>query len=214
MDTNQIKQNLIQYYDAEASHRTEAGKADWKVQIRQQIADQWRKEGIRTLLELGAGPGMDSQFFQNAGFDVTATDLSPEMVRHCVQKGLSAHVLDFYALADMADVGDFAPLCAPYDSIYALNTLLHVPRRDLPRVLCGIRSVLRPGGFFFVGVYGGVNEDNNQYVTDVCDVPRYFSFHTKESLESALAESFDVLDMQQHDIGGSHSFLAAMLRRP
>jgi len=36
-----------------------------------------------------------------------------------------------------------------------MNSLLHVPKSDLPRVLTSIDSVLDDGGLFYMGVYGG-----------------------------------------------------------
>jgi SAM-dependent methyltransferase len=74
-------------------------------------------------LEIGAGTGNDGLYFQNNGLDVTCTDLSPDMVNLCREKGLKAYVMDFLSL-------DFPP--GSFDAIYALNCLLHVPTRELP----------------------------------------------------------------------------------
>ncbi len=48
---------------------------------------------------------------------------------------------------------DFPP--ESFDAVYALNCLLHVPNGDLPDILEVIRAVLRPGGWFFLGLYDG-----------------------------------------------------------
>ena len=103
-------------------------------------------DGGGRLLEIGAGPGHDSAFFAGHGLQVVATDLSPAMVGFCRSKGLDAHVMDFLHL-------DFP--AGSFDAVYALNCLLHVPNADLPEVLAAIRAVLRPGGWLFLGVYGG-----------------------------------------------------------
>ncbi len=103
------------------------------------------------MLEVGAGTGQDSLFFQENGFDVVATDLSPEHVRRCREKGLDAHVMDFLGL-------DFP--AASFDAIYAFNCLLHVSSADFPAVLKIIERLLKPGGVFFLGQHGGAESDS------------------------------------------------------
>src|SRR5690606_3962913 len=107
-------------------------------------------------------------YFQENGLEVVAVDLSPAMVALCREKGLEAHVMDFLRL-------DFPP--GSFDAVYALNCLLHVPDRDLPAVLEAIRAVLRPGGLFFLGVYGGgALTGEGSYDHDDHNPPRFFSF--------------------------------------
>jgi SAM-dependent methyltransferase len=78
-----------------------------------------------------------------------------------------------------------------FDAVYALNCLLHVPNADLPTVLRAIRTVLRPGGLFFLGVYGGepaegIAEDD-QY-----DPPRFFSWRSGAQIQGFARQSFDI----------------------
>jgi ubiquinone/menaquinone biosynthesis C-methylase UbiE len=77
---------------------------------------------------------------------VTCIDLSNEMVNLCQEKGLNAHVMDFYDL-QFPDQS--------FDAVFALNCLLHVPKANLESVLKEVHRVLRDGGLFFCGVYGG-----------------------------------------------------------
>ena len=129
-------------YDKTARDRDSGKVSAWKVEERQRFLDELNAEGKRTLLELGAGPGRDALFFKDAGLKVTATDLSPEMVRLCQEKGLAAQVTDFRTL-NFPD--------ASFDAVFTLNALLHTPEKDLPDVLKGIRRVLKPDGLFLPG---------------------------------------------------------------
>jgi SAM-dependent methyltransferase len=182
---NDVVSNLRQSYnDAAAAERDGYDKEPWKVAERAAFLDRLRTEGSRTLLEIGAGTGQDSLFFQQQGLEVVATDLSPQMVERCRTKGLDARVMDFWTL-------DFAP--GSFDAVYALNCLLHVPNADLPAVLENIRRVLRPGGLFFMGVYGGdgtegVKDDDNH------NPPRFFSWRTDEQIQAFAAKSFAIED--------------------
>ncbi len=119
-----------------------------------------RSEEVRTLLELGAGPGKDGEFFRDSGLEMVCTDLSPEMLALCASKGLAARLIGLSKL-------DLPP--GTFDAGYAPNCLLHVPDRELPAALRGIRAVLKPGGLFYLGVYGGTEHEG---VWPVIPTPR------------------------------------------
>jgi SAM-dependent methyltransferase len=122
----------------------------WKLEEREAFLKVLLDDGCNSLLEIGAGPGKDSLFFKEQGFEVVCTDLSPEMVRVCTDRGLDAHVMDYYEM-DFAD--------ATFDAVYAMNCLLHLPKNQLGNVLEEIRRVLKPQGVFYMGVYGGQDSE-------------------------------------------------------
>lgn len=174
------------YSHQSAAQRDNTEKEDWKLVERQQFLARLQQEGKATLLEIGAGTGKDSLFFQQNGLRVVCTDLSPAMVALCRAKGLEAYEMDFLHL-------DFAP--ASFDAVYALNCLLHVPTVTLPAVLRNIRDLLRPSGLFFLGAYGGLEKEgiNEQ---DYHQPPRFFSFHTEEFMKDAVAPYFDLVSFK------------------
>jgi SAM-dependent methyltransferase len=87
MDYQQVIANLQLAYSREsASGRDQVGKEDWKVAERQQFLDLLKREGKKTLLEIGAGTGTDGLFFQKSGMRVVCTDLSPAMIELCREK--------------------------------------------------------------------------------------------------------------------------------
>src|SRR5690606_6884780 len=112
--------------------------------------------------------------FHQSGMEVVATDLSPNMVAHCRAKGVDAHVMDFMNLDFPAD---------SFDAVYALNCLLHVPDRDLPAVLREIGTLLRSGGLFFLGVYGGAENFEGPMENDAVVPARFFSWRTDVRLQ-------------------------------
>jgi len=190
-------------YDAGADWRNEISKEQWKLAERQAFADRLAP-GAR-LLEIGAGTGQDSVYFQERGAVVVAADLSPAMVAHCRAKGIEAHVMDFLHL-------DFP--AASFDAVFAMNCLLHVPNRDLPEVLASIGAVLRPDGLFFVGVYSG-DGGEGMLGDDKHVPPRFFSWRTDEQLLGfAAAAGFEVLDFHPVDTDRGFRFQSLTLRRP
>ena len=78
----------------------------WKLELQKEFCELLSNEGKQTLLEIGAGTGDASLFFQEQGLKVTCTDLSPENVKRCIRKGLDAHEMDFKNLSakDFADI--------------------------------------------------------------------------------------------------------------
>jgi SAM-dependent methyltransferase len=195
---------LRQAYDARAAWRDGVSKQPWKLTERQAFRERLAP-GAR-LLEIGAGTGQDSAYFQGSGFAVVATDLSTAMVEHCRAKGIEAHVMDFLHL-------DFP--AGSFDAVFALNCLLHVPNRDLPAVLAAVRAVLRPGGLFFLGVYGGNESHEGPIEDDEHDPPRFFSWRTDDQLLSFATDArFDVVDFHPVEAGPDYWFQSLTLRRP
>jgi SAM-dependent methyltransferase len=178
-------------YDGGAARRDSMDKTPWKLAERAAFLQRLRDQRCTSLLEIGAGTGQDSLYFQDRGLEVIATDLSPRMVAYCLEKGIDARVMDFLHLT-------FPP--ASFDAAYALNCLLHVPNADLPAVLEAIHGLLRPGGLFFLGVYGGQG-DEGPAADDVHDPPRFFSWRTDEQIQQFARQFFDIVDFHivEHD---------------
>lgn len=188
-------------YDGGAATRDGAPKTGWKLAERAAFLD---RVSAGRLLEIGAGTGEDSLFFTQGGLDVLAIDLSAEMVARSRAKGLDARVMSFSDL-DL-DAGSF-------DAVYAMNCLLHVPNADLPAVLSGIRTVLKPGGLLFIGVYGGTGHEG-PIEGDKHVPPRFFSFRTDDQIQELVREFFEIVDFHLVDSGPDLHFQSLTLRRP
>ena len=190
-------------YDASAADRDAQSKSDWKMAERRSFLERLRDERKTRLLELGAGTGQDSVFFQEQGLDVVTTDASPAMVTKCREKGLDAHVMDFMSLT-------FAP--GSFDAAYALNCLLHVPNADMPAALGAIRAVLEPGALLYIGVYGGDSFEGLK-PDDWHDPPRFFSIRTDDELLRMTAPFFDAVDFHVIEDDRDGRFQALTVRR-
>ncbi len=177
-----IKDQLTDSYNAAAITRDRELKEDWKAEVRSRFLSLLIRENKTTLLEIGAGSGQDSVFFKEAGLDTFSTDLSPEAIRLCREKGLQAEVMSFDALT--------FPYGA-FDAVWGMNCLLHSPKDDLPRVLEGIKRVLKPGGVFFMGVYGG-KDSEGIWEGDFYEPKRFFSLYTSERLREVLERHFKI----------------------
>ncbi|WP_203417123.1 class I SAM-dependent methyltransferase [Jiangella ureilytica] len=198
-----VADDLRTAYAGGAEHRDAIAKTPWKLAERAAFLDRLRSAGARTLVEIGAGTGQDALFFQQSGLDVIATDLTAEMVAACAAKGLDARVMSVLAPDLPAE---------SFDAAYALNCLLHVPDADLPAALASVRSLLRPDGLFFLGLYGG---DGSEGVVewDRHDPPRFFSWRTDAQLLAAAGEHFDVVDFHRVPLDPEGWFQSLTLSR-
>ena len=181
-----FRDNLRKTYDRQANQRDAGSIQEWKEKERANFLHLLQKEDKHTLLEIGSGPGRDGRFFQENGIEVVCIDLSPEMIKLCRQKGLTAYVMDMADLTFPAN---------SFDAVYALNSLLHLTKAELPTVLKKIDSILAPTGLFFMGVYGGyefegIREDDQN------DPKRFFSYFTDDHLQKVVSQVFDILSFR------------------
>ncbi len=205
MTYEEVIASLRSIYNREAEEREKRERPSWRLEERAHFLSLLQKEGKEKFLEIGAGTGKDSKFFQDNGLQVVCTDLTPEMVRLCREKGLTAHVMDFLSL-------DFP--ASAFDAIYAMNCLLHVPKKDLPRVLEKVHTLMMPRGLFFFGVYGGY-EFEGIWNDDRHEPKRFFSFFPDEQIQNVAAKVFRLEYFKAVDLGDptNFRFQSMILRR-
>lgn len=198
-----IKESLKEAYNAKAHERNMNEVQEWKIRPREIFLSMLEAENKSTLLEIGAGHGRDSKYFKENNLQVTAVDLSEEMVRLCREKDIEAYEMDFYNLSK---------LNKRFDAVWAMNCLLHVEKANLCSVLKEINGVLNPSGLFFMGVYGG--EDKEGIWEDDSYIPkRFFAFYTDESIKNAVQVYFDIISFERIETGGDYYFQSVIMRK-
>jgi SAM-dependent methyltransferase len=203
MATDPMRTNLILSYNRNAEQRDKSEIEDWKAIARAEFLALLKNERKQSLLEIGAGHGRDSKFFQDNGFQVTCIDLSPEMVKLCREKGLNARLMDMIDLGFPDD---------SFDGVYSLNSLLHLSKAELPTVLQNIRRVLKANGLFFLGIYGGYDFEGI-WEKDSYTPKRFFSFHSDEALKKIVTESFALLSFKQMVPGDNNIHFQRLILR-
>lgn len=200
-----ILDNLRISYNAAADQREASKLQPWKIQERERYLELLRAENATTLLEVGAGTGVHGAWFAEQGLKVVATDLSPVLVEHCRARGLGAYEMDFLSLR----------FDEPFDAVFGMNCLLHVPRSELRASLESIANCLNPGGVAYLGQYGGIDREGS-WEDDHYEPKRFFAYSTDEAIQAAATEVFEVLDFRSFTV--SHDdithYQAMTLRRP
>ena len=186
MNNTEMRDTLRETYNKYARERETYAMSDWKTELRSNFLSLLQKENKKTLLEVGAGTGRDSKFFQDQGLNVVSIDLSQAMVELCKQKGLTAYVMD------MADIQFPA---GSFDAVYSMNSLLHLTKAEFPQVLRKIDRLLKTEVVVFIGIYGGRDYEgvweNDSYIPK-----RFFSFFTDEHLKQEATRVFEVISFE------------------
>ena len=177
-----IKEELRQAYEQRAAFRDKRPIPDWKLAERQRFLALLQAEGKQTLLEIGAGTGIDGRFFQDQGLDVTCVDLTAANVALCRQKGLTAHVME---------AADLQFPDGTFDAVYTFNCLLHLTKPEMSPVLLEIRRVLKQNGLFYLGMYGGYDHAG-VWQDDFYEPKRFYSFYADEHLQEVVTAVFHI----------------------
>ena len=109
------------------------------------IAERTALHGAR-VLAVGCGAGLLSEALAGAGADVTALDLSPELIRVAKLHGLETGVQVDYRVQSVEALAAQAP--ASFDAIACMEMLEHVP--DPGAIIRACATLLKPGGRLFL----------------------------------------------------------------
>ena len=149
------------------------------------------------ILELGCGAGGDNAEMLARGFEVRATDGSPEMADIASKHlGRTVETLLFQDLDDIE----------AYDAVWANACLLHVPRDELSRILSLIWRALKPEGYFFASY-----KEGNAGGRDTLN--RYYNYPSQDWLRATYADAgnWNSLSIESGEVKGFDDKMASML---
>jgi SAM-dependent methyltransferase len=149
------------------------------------------------ILELGCGAGGDSAEMLASGFDVRATDGSPELADIAAKRlGRPVETLLFQ------DVNEVEA----YDAVWANACLLHVPREQLADVLALIWRALKPAGYFYASYKAGDADGRDT-------LNRYYNYPSLEWLRATYAQAgkWSSLAIESGEVKGFDDKQASML---
>ena len=189
-----MDEETLQFYRSNAGAYAEREMTSRKIRLSRFLA--LLSPGA-TILELGCGAGFDSAEMLAQGFDVSATDGSPEMAKVASQRlGRPVETLLFHDL-DAVEA---------YDGVWANACLLHVPRNELAQILKRIWRALKPGGIFYASFKAGDVEGRDT-------LNRYYNYPSPDWLRTnyASAGNWSSLEIETGDVKGFDNEWATML---
>lgn len=163
------------------------------------------------ILDVGCGPGNDSAYFIERGFEVVGIDLSGKMV-------LIASRRESRAKFEVMDMRSLAFEDNSFDGVWASFSFLHVKQSDGERTLGQFKRVLKNDGYLCLLVH--TNETTNYRKTLISGLfdgngnpmSTYIQEWKKEDLLETLKESdFDVCSVRSFNrAGGLYPLLCVM----
>src|SRR3989344_6786046 len=145
----------------------------------------------KKILDLGSGPGRDSQFFKERGLNPLCLDISQEMIKLCQEKGLETQVGDLEKLP-FED--------SSFDGVWAYTSLLHVPKIKFSKILSKINNILIPQGIFYLGMKEG-NFEGMVKSEKYGESERFFSLYRDLELRKILSDFFDIVHFSKVELG-------------
>lgn len=133
------------------------------------------------VLDIGSGNGVFAAWLKENGFDVLCLDPSLEMTRRCREKGLETvqtTIQEFHSQES-------------FSSVFAILSLIHVPKAELPLQAEKIAALLPSGGMFFLALIEGSAEEVKEKETGY---PRFFSTFQKEEALGYFSPYFEEID--------------------
>jgi SAM-dependent methyltransferase len=155
----------------------------------------------KDILDLGCGAGDHSKYFVGKGLNVTCIDISEEMIKLCKEKGLNAFVMD---------IEDLKFSLNSFDGIWAVTSLLHIPKSKIYLVIDKLYQILKEDGIIHICVKEG---DGERLVKDkYFDSQRFFSFWRKDEILKLFEEKFSFIEFERVKLGNT-DFLHFFFRK-
>lgn len=140
----------------------------------------------KKVIDVGCGAGRDAVLFVKNKFNYTGVDAARGMLKiakNRVRKGRFL-LMDFYKLDSLRGKS--------FDGFWAAASLLHVPKKDIGKILKKIKTLMKKNAVGFISIKErdetGINEGvlkEQKYG----GVKRYFSFYTNKEFKKILEES-------------------------
>ena len=197
MNFKKIKADLITVYADLAKYwGTDIAKFDWGLGELEKFVSLVKQSGGKKVLDLGCGSGIQSKQLFQAGLEVVGFDLSPEMIRQAKKRVPG----EKFIVGDMTilDKRIYPELAEGFDGVFAQASLLHVPKKLIPKVLGSIHDILRTNGILYLALKEGVGEKEVEEERLGMIIKRFFSFFTKVEIEGYLKNAkFQVLKVRR-----------------
>lgn len=172
------------------------------------------------VLDLGAGDGRDSLYLLQAGFHVTALDLSGSAIAALKRLAAEKH-LEGRLEAQVMDVRSWMPTSNSFDAIVGITILDHVEQGFHPALFENMLAALREGGYVALEMHSDrdpsvspQSRNLSEFAVAVCTVAR------ANSLILPFLNGWRILeysDRQEHDVDHGephdHGFCTIMARK-
>jgi len=158
-------------------------------QVERHLAQSMFKAPGPKVLEIGCGTGQYTSWLLQEGYEVTAVDISGEMIA-LAQKKIAALEENTSKAKPVhwwhADITEILDHLETYDGIFSMTAFEFVPKPE--NVLQKLFSRLKPGGCLMIGLIAGMSAWSEYYAEAARNKPTSVfaraALYTKEEISS------------------------------
>ncbi len=177
-----VDSDLTAYYEAEARSARRAALDDLRKRLRRDFAALLGAEHRTSVVDVGAGPGLDVAEWQTDGFQVVGVDLAPANIEVMRRRRLTGVAASLYEL----------PLrSAAFEALWTMSTFVHVPHSRFDEAIGELLRVVKPGAPLGIGTWGGLDFEGVPEFGDLRPY-RFFSIASHERWRQMLGRHGDV----------------------
>jgi cyclopropane fatty-acyl-phospholipid synthase-like methyltransferase len=181
------------------------------------VALRWKVLGKKTILDIGCGRGRHALFLAEMGFDVTATDISPEGIEQ-LEKEARKRGLEGKIKTLVSDMLELPFEDNSFDGVLGFHSIFHTDYEGLKKLISRIHGMLKKSGRLYLTFNSKNNPsfhaDTNQVIDDYTvirnhgieqGVPHTFLDYQDVT---GLLKDFSILKIQQiQDYFDNHTSL-------
>ena len=170
--------------------------------------NKWKKQGKRSVLDLGCGLGRHSLLFARNGFKVTATDISPFGIDF-LRKQEKEEGLNIRSL--VCDMVSLPFRDNSFDCIFSYLVISHTDTEGFKKIISEIKRVLKPDGEIYITLcskatwsfkdagFPKIDENTVVKTNDgpEKDVPHFYV--DLADIQALLGQDFDLLRIRHID---------------
>jgi SAM-dependent methyltransferase len=159
------------------------------------VAYRWKNLGKRTVLDIGCGKGRHSLFLAELGFDVTATDISPEGIEQ-LRKEIKKRKLESKIKTVVCDMLVLPLKNDSFDGVLGFHSIFHTDYAGLKTVIAKITDILKKSGHLYITFNSKSNPSfhaSDNTVVDEYTVIRHFGL--EEGIPHTFLEYDDIIEL-------------------
>jgi SAM-dependent methyltransferase len=159
------------------------------------VAYRWKNLGKRTVLDIGCGRGRHSLFLAELGFDVTATDISPEGIEQ-LRREAKKRKLESKIKTVVCDMLELPFENKTFDGVLGFHSIFHTDYAGLKTVIAKITDILKKSGQLYITFNSKSNpsfQASDNTVIDEYTVIRHFGL--EEGIPHTFLDYNDVIDL-------------------
>lgn len=197
------KLETIKSYDTNASFLAEYFRGLLDIERRREFREFISVLPGKNILDLGCGGGDHSAYFVSQRLDVVAADISGGMARIAKSRGIRTVIMDMENLGFQDDA---------FDGIWAVTSLLHVPKSELPGVVRNLSYLLKQNGVIYSCVKEGEGE---RMIVDKLNpsTRRFFAFWQGEEFLNLFEPYFNLINFRKNTVGSTNFLHYLGMRR-